>query len=344
MFVLSQILTDIEEVLGTCNTDLIFRRLDSALDLLQPMLPTDSNIGFLDLCTQNCVITLPDFVEIPLAVNVAGHPADFRNKWYEHHLNGPGSECCGENCTFGWENQGLFPCFRDLMAPSYLIAMSDASEGTPMPSMIVYGLDEDDKPLYSCQGTAQQKPGLILPITSGVFSLAILEGAPKVKTITQIFKPITNNFVRLVALDSGRANGTLIGYYRPEEQSPAYRRVKLSGTCNTQTGCSTQFAPEEDCCSSEMKTTWARMRYQRRQQPITSINDVIFVPSREAVINAVEAIKQYRTNNKEEGDKFLGFARAALEEKQESLEGPNNFNAQYPNEGTYGGGGLCNMI
>jgi hypothetical protein len=345
MFVFNEVQYDVEEVLGTCvakEPQLVFSRVNSALDLLQPMLPTDSNIGVLDTCvTHNCEITLPYFVEAPLAVNVAGHPADFRNKWYEHHLNGPGSQCCGENCTFGWQNEGLYPTFRDLTRPSYLAAFSDAAE-TPIPSITIFGEDINGKPLYSCHGDNCQSPGLVLPITSGVFSLALLEGAPRVRRITQVVKPVTCNFVRLIAFDEGRQNGTLIGYYRPEEQAPAYRRLKLSGTCNDFNGCSAQFNSSQS--NDFHHSTWARMRYQKRQMPITTINDVIFVPSREALINAVEAVKQQRANNFDQANKYLAFARAALEERQEMLEGPNTFIAQYPNEGTYGGGGLPNMV
>lgn len=345
MFVVNQILDDLREVLGGCELPVMFRRLDAALDLIQPMLPTDSNIGVMDICTYNCEITLPDWIETPLAINIAGHPANFRNKWYEHHLNGVGSECCGSNCTFGWQNQGLYPTFRDLMQPSYLAAFSDTDLGTPIKSITIFGEDENGKPLYSEQTVnGLQQPGLVIPILFGAFAFAQMELPTKVKRITQIRKPVTNDFVRLIAFDENRENGTLIGYYRPEEQAPAYRRVKLSGTCNQNTGCGTNFA-NQDCCDLEtFRTTWARMRYQKRQAPITSVNDIIFVPSREAVINAVEAIRQYRSNNKEEGDKYLGFARAALEEKQESLEGPNYFQAQYPEGNTYGGGGVPNMI
>lgn len=334
MYVVNQILADLEEVLSDCTQATIFRRLDSALDLLTPMLPTDSNIGVMDVCTFNCHLTLPNEVEVPLAINVDGRPSDFRNKWYEHHLNGPGTECCGENCTFGWENQGLYPTFRDLTEPSQLFAMADQDEGTTPPTIKIFGEDENGKPLYSCQGDECMKPGLILPIIHGNFAGTVLEGSPKVKRIFQVYKPITCGFVRLVALDSGHTDGTLIGYYRPEEQAPAYRRIMLSGMC----------APKDCGDNTTLRSTWARMRYQRRQQPITSVNDILFVPSREAIIFAVEAINQYRTNNKDEGDKYLGFARSALEEKQESLEGPNSFQAQFPNNGTYGGDQMWNMI
>lgn len=344
MFVVSEIRGDLEEVLETCDTTIIFRRLNAALDLLQPMLPTDSNIGLMDICTQNCVLTLPNEVETPLAINVAGHPADFRNKWYEHHLNGVGSTCCGEICSFGWENQGLFPTFRDLIKPSYLFAFSEQDEGNSK-SLIVYGIDENDKPLYSCQGTEEQKPGLLVPIIYGVFGVALTDGMPKVKKIFGVSKPSTNSFVRFVAMDSGRPDqGTLVGYYRPDELAPAYRRVKVSGTCNPTNGCSTNFNSDDCCDPSKEASTWVRMRYQRRQASIISYNDLVMVPSKEAVLQAVEAVNQYRIDASDEGDKFLAKARGFLEEKQASLEGPNFFNAQYPNDGTYGGGGLGNMI
>lgn len=344
MFIVRQHLADFEEVIGTCDLSTIFRRLDSALDLIGSMLPTDSSIGVMDICTQDCEVTLPDEVEVPLAVNVAGHPASFRNKWYEHHLNGVGSECCGQSCSFGWQNQGLYPVFRELTEPCQLLAFCD-SPLNPIPSITIYGEDENGKPLYSCQGDGCQTRGLILPIMSGSLSLAPLEGSPKVKRIYQVTKPATCDFVRLIALDPGRQEGTLIGYYRPDEQVPAYRRLKLTGWCNQNTGCSTSFSPDQNCCDPAlMKLTWVRMRYQKKQQPITSINDLIAVPSKEALLQALEAVKQYRANNKDEGDKYLAAAREFLEAKQESLEGPNSFQAQYPDGGTYGGDQIHNMI
>jgi len=348
MFIVNEILGDLREVIGSCENSLLFRRIDAAMDLLSPMLPTDSNIGIMDVCAQDCIVTLPYEVEVPLAVNIQGQPADFRNKWYEHHLNGVGSTCCGEVCTYGWENQGLYPTFRDIRKPSYLFAFSDAAEpGTSYPSIKIFGEDINGKPLYSCQGDNCQVPGLILPITSGVYNMALLEGAPKVKKITQVIKPATCNFVRLVAYDDSRQEGTLIGYYRPEEQAPAYRRIKYSGTCvgASQASCTSNPPAPVDCCdTTTLRTAWIRMRYQRRQMPITSINDIVLCPSRQSVVYAVEAVDQFRNNNTEEGNKFMAMARAALEEKQESLEGPNYFNAQYPKDRVYGGDGIENMI
>lgn len=348
MFIVNSIINDLREALGQCTESVIFRRLDQALSLLQPMLPTDSNIGVMDLCVTNCEFTLPYYVEIPLAVNIGGHPADFHNKWYEHHLNGVGSTCCGEACTFSWQNEGLYPVFRDPLTPSYVACYMDGTpQATITQSIKIFGEDADGKPLYSEQGTTGVfEPGLIIPITSGVFSLSTLAGSPKIKRITQVVKPLTNNFVRLVAYDSDRQEGTLLGYYRPDETAPNYRRMKLTGLCSTRGRCTGGgFEPSSNCCDpSLMHVTWVRMRYQRRQNPITSVNDIIFVPSTMAVIFAVQAARQYVATNSAEGDKYLALARGALEEKQESLEGPNYFVAQYPNDQVYGGDGVCNMI
>lgn len=326
MITVGEIFSEIQAVLGTCDEAVTYSKLNEAIEELANIANWDPMVIYMDICTQGCEITLPDDIEVPLAINVGGVPTDFRNKWFEFHLNGPGAECCASGCTYTWSDKGMFPTFRDPVHASQIVAYpEDAEDATA--NVRVYGFDECDKWIMSqdCNGVLQD--GFDVPVIFGVGSG--MTTSQKVKRITRISKTVTQSFVKIVALDPGRCSGgTLLGIIRPNITEPQYRRIRISGA-----GC----VGLENCC-----TTWVRMRARRKTFKVSQFSDAIPLHSVTALKMMCQAIKKYEADLITEYATYFQSAKAALEREQKSRSGPNQIKIQFQHD--YAGKPCDNMI
>lgn len=322
MITVGEIEEEVKAVLGTCQDSIFYSKLNEAIEALANLGNWDPMVMFMDICTQGCEITLPDDVEVPLAVNVGGHPADFRNKWFEFHLNGPGSEGCGCSCSFSWNDKGEFPTFRDPVQASTISAYPQGTEIGDK-SLRVYGFDDCNKWIMSPDCDGVLKDGFDVPIISG-FGAGII--APyKVKRITRVSKPITDSYITLVANDPGSSRGTLLGVIRPNIKEPAYRRITISGT-----SCPPNF-------------NWVRMRYRRKTFKVDSLTDAIPLHSVSAIKMMCMAIRKYENDLADEYAKYKALAKEELQLEQKSRSGPNQIKIQFQNGG-YAGSPCQNMV
>lgn len=326
MITVGEIFSEIQAVLGTCDEAVTYSKLNEAIEELANIANWDPMVIYMDICTQGCEITLPDDIEVPLAINVGGTPADFRNKWFEFHLNGPGTECCSDGCDYKWSDKGMFPTFRDPIHASQIVAYpEDAEDATA--NVRVYGFDECDKWIMSqdCNGVLQD--GFDVPVIFGVG--AGMTTSQKVKRITRISKTVTQSFVKIVALDPGRCSGgTLLGIIRPNITEPMYRRINISGS-----GC----VGLNGCC-----TTWVRMRARRKTFKVSQFSDAIPLHSVTALKMMCQAIKKYEADLITEYATYFQSAKAALEREQKSRSGPNQIKIQFQHD--YAGKPCDNMI
>lgn len=330
MITVGEIEEDVKAVLGTCSDEVFFSKLNEAIEELANLGNWDPMVMFMDICTTNCEITLPDDVEVPLAINVGGHPADFRNKWFEFHLNGPGSQCCDGSCSYSWNDKGEFPTFRDPIKPSKIAAYPEGSESMGL-NVRVYGYDDCDKWIMTADCDGVLKDGFDVPILSGI-GIGMTTNQ-KVKRITRVSKPITSSFIRLVALDPGTHQGTtLLGVIRPNIKEPSFRRITVSGAgTGTLSNC--------QAC-----TGWVRMRFRRRTFKVDSRTDAIPLHSVTAIKMMAMAIRKYENDLLEEYAKYFSAAKEALQREQKSRSGPNQIKIQFQN-GSYAGSGCGrNMI
>lgn len=329
MIIVSEIAEEVRRVLGQCDDQELYARLNEAIHELSAEGNWNPAVGIMDICTSGCDITLPDDVEVPLAINVGGVPAEFRNKWFQYHLNGPGSQCCSSTCSFSWTDQGEFPTFRDPVKPSLVAAYPERAEEAGI-NIRVYGYDVNDKWIMSedCNGTLED--GFLVPVMFGMGS-GMTTGV-KVKRITRVSKPLTNGFVKLVALDPGSHDGgTLLGLFRPSDTNPHFRRITVSGA-----GC-------KDLCGCTTTKTWVRMQYSRRNVKINSMDDPIFLHSPTAIKQMVQAIKKYEADLGDESEKYRLLAKASLMRQQKRQNGPNQIKIVFDRH-TYGGRPGDNMI
>lgn len=328
MIIVGDVENEIKRVLGTCSDDEFYSKLNEAIEELANLGNWDPMVIYLDICTQNCEITLPDDIEVPLAINVGGYPANFKNKWFEFHLNGPGSECCG-SCDSSWTDKGNFPTFRDPIQPSQVAAYPEGTE-TNSTSIKVYGYDECGKWIMTadCNGVLQD--GFDVPVLSGIGSGMTV--AQKVKRITRVSKPITNSYIKLVALDPGEhSGGTLLGLFRPNITEPSFRRISVSGS-------PTQVLSNGECVC----TTWVRMRARRKTFKVTQLSDPIPLHSVTALKMMCQAIKKYEADLLSEYGGYLSAAKDALQREQKSRSGPNQIKIQFQH--AYAGRPGINMI
>lgn len=328
MITVGEIFTDIQGVLGTCDETQTYNKLNEAIENLANLGNWDPMVVYLDICTKGCEITLPDDIEVPLAINVGGSPSDFRNKWFEFHLNGPGSECCPSACDFSWNDKGDFPTFRDPINPSMIAAYPTVEEDMTA-SVRVYGYDETDKWIMTpdCNGVLQD--GFQVPVLFGIGSGMMV--SQKVKRITRVSKTVTNGFLKLVAIDPGNAvGGTLLGLFRPNITEPGFRRITVSGNGTDRFG---------DCNSC---LTWVRMRARRKNYKVTQLSDAIPLHSVTAIKMMCQAIKKYEADLAEEYLKYKSLAKDALMDEQKSRSGPNQIKVQFQH--AYAGSPCQNMI
>lgn len=331
MITVGEIFTQIQAVLGTCSEEETYSKLNEAIEELANLGNWDPMVIYMDICTQACEITLPDDIEVPLAINVGGAPTDFRNKWFEFHMNGPGTECCPSSCSFAWNDKGDFPTFRDPIKPS-LVAAYPTREEDMTASVKVYGYDECNKWIMTndCNGVLQD--GFDVPVLFGIGSG--MTTRQKVKRITRISKTITNGYVKIVALDPGNhhGGGTLLGLIRPNITEPSFRRITISGNGTDRFG-------DHACC-----TNWVRMRARRKTMKVTQLSDPIPLHSVTAIKQMVQAIKKYEADLLEQYAQYMEAAKLSLEREQKSRSGPNQIRIQFQTSYAGSGCGGRNMI
>lgn len=323
MILVRDIQPDLYEAIGNCKDDYLFRKLTSAVELLVNKGPWGSMTASVDICSQRCEITLPPDVDAPLAVNIGGRPADFRNKWFEFHLNGPGSQCCGQTCYRSWEWIGEVPTFRDVESPSRLIAVPMSDEGNTK-SIWVYGYDEKGQEIWTQCGS-EWREGMPVAVILGSGAGTMSER--KVSRITRVYKPETIGPVKLIAVDFDSYGGTLIGSYAPSEGWPTYKRIKISPTAFR----GIDWA--DNCCQ-----TWVRLGFKMKHPSFSSMADPIFINSRQAVVRAVQAVIKLDKNLLKEGGDYLTAALAFLRDRDSVESGPNTFQMQFQAKGFAGHG------
>jgi hypothetical protein len=294
------------EYLGSCKDETAFDYLTRAQAVLAAKSLWRPLEGYMDICVSDRCVTLPRGVKTPLAINIDGQPTLPTDRWFEFHLNGPGSyggdwETSNSGgwvgCQGQWVDLGRTVQFQDILQPSKLVAVVDVPEdGTGSQSLWVYGYDQDDRwiqtrdlcnpevirdgmpvPMVYGYPLPYQPLQLKAPTPAQLLSPTLEGSAEKilVKRITRVTKPVTKGFVSLVAWDPGRPNGTsMIGQYWPQDTEPAYTRIRLAS----------HLCPPGN--------TWVRMRYRKETFKITSGEDLIPLMSPQAILLMVKALRK----------------------------------------------------
>lgn len=281
MFV-SDLIDDLKssDVLGICDTTVIFRVLSDAVRLISNQGILDPSLGEMDLCVCDGCVTLPSDVETVLAVNSSGAPTLLRDQWYQYHLNGTGSE--GYTPFFYTDIIGQVATFRDPSHPVALVAEVESAVDSNK-KLRVFGWDVNGKRIYTVGSNGTLEDGFLVPTVFG-FSQPNL-AAPLVARIDMIQKDLTNGFVRLLAVNEDGSPHTLIGLYRPNETVPRYQRMHTQAK------------------------NWLRIKYKKRDFEVRTTRDWINIDNREVILLAVKAVNARR---KDQVEKAIALESEAI--------------------------------
>lgn len=249
------------DVFGTCDDSYVFARLTDAVSLIANQGIVDPLIGEMDIGVCDGCVALPPEVEVPLAVNIDGHPTLVRDEWFQYHINGAGSnKWCDWNYT---DYLGRTSVFKNPSSPVRLVVEVESIKDSQA-EIRVFGWDNDGKRIYSDDGSGTLTDGILVPAIYG-FSVPH-PTAPLIARIDRVQKSPTNGFVKLIAVEQDGTPHTTIGYYRPDETNPDYARIRVPGR------------------------TWIRVKYKKKNFEIRSQNDWINIRNREVVILAAKAV------------------------------------------------------
>jgi len=286
--------TEVRKILGACDEDHMFERISQAVEVLSHSGDFDPLLGYLDICVDSQCVTLPREVETVLAVNIAGRPAIGRDQFFSFHLNGPGDT--GGRIAWEWSDQPWSPLYRDLVAPTKLVAFL-ASEEDENKELWVYGYDENQKWVRSQNAAGLWVNGYQVPT---IFGVAVPDdGAPTFTRVTRVRKVEFVDDVRLASYDNDDASGTLLGIYEWDETDPMYRRIKLGH-----------------------EAEWVRIGYKKRVYSIKSETDLIPLPSRVPLFMMLRALVQYDDKDIVGGAEYEAHARRLLTEAIWSQQSP----------------------
>ena len=281
MFRVIDVYDEAKKIIGACDDVKLFRWLGDAVTLIANKGDFEGWKGWVDICAVGCkckdcghscgqacgrrLISLPREVEVPLAVNIGGHPALGLHQLFNFHLNGPGD--CKHDCEWTWQDGGGFHAtVRDIVVPSKLIAYLSTKDDNGK-SLIVFGYDDAGNVLKRQEGGVWHN-GYRVPT---IFGTAVPDvGAPKIARITGIFKDESVGSIRLSTIDDSDTTGLTLGVYEPDETLPQYRRIILNRACN-----------------------WARVAYMKTNPTFNSKFDHIPLKSRVGFLLGVTARKMY---------------------------------------------------
>lgn len=300
--IVADIYDDVAGLVGPVGRGKVFDHITEALEALNNKGQWDGMDGYIDITTDDDTVTLPRYVEVPISVNIGGRPATMRNKWFEFHLNGPGS--CGSSCSWTWDDRGDVVTISDPCDPFQLIAIP----ALPIDNgkfIRVLGYDEDGKWIRSTNpDTDELDDGLWLEMDDAL--VAPETDATYFSRIERIIKDETSGFVTLQGFDESRNTITTLGYYYPDETEPTYRRIRLNGSCE-----------------------WVRMRYRKRTLKVTSLTDQLHLKSKLAVMCMCRSLASLKAGEFAKAGEMEKKALQYIAEEQMSRNPAETFSFQF---------------
>lgn len=208
---------DAKLVLGDCDGPTLKRRVTEAIDILANMgdATWDGMIGEITIAVDNfCgTVTLPREVLKPLSINIDGCPTFPRDKWFEYHLNGPGTKF--RDIEAAWDEGMEVSVIRE---PEEMTELSFESQtvNDDGKTITIFYDDEDDR---------RQRETITLDFASPP------ETSFKIKRIHEVVKDETEGWVKMFYI---LPSPTLAGWYFPDERAPLYRRVRVRASNSIQ--------------------------------------------------------------------------------------------------------------
>lgn len=163
MFV-SEIYDECAEILGTTDTNRVFRKIQQAVQTLMESGHWTHTTAEVDVCTgwDRCSLALPRGIDVPLAVNVDGSPTYFRNRLFQYHVNKGGVY---NSVEWAWDDRGYVATLMDIIQPSQIVAVAESNNDVGK-KIRVLGTDQNNRILRSRMPNGMGVDGLLIPIHS----------------------------------------------------------------------------------------------------------------------------------------------------------------------------------
>jgi hypothetical protein len=283
MFV-KDILPDLPEAIGHCTNETAFRRLTDAVRLLTNKTLIDSQVGEIAVCVCGNFATLPPEVQTILGMTVDGCPTILRDQWFQYHINGPG-DTGYTPFPFGDILGNNFPTIRDPAEPVKVAARIAAASDSNK-QLRCFGWAENGDRIMTTNADGTMEDGFLVPTIFG--KILTNADAPPIAKFDRVYKETTADMVEMFGVDPDTDTAiTLLGKYRPRENTPAYTRIRTP------------------------QTQVVRVKYKRRVFEIEDQYDWIPVENREALLHAVRAVKlrlDFKYSAAREAEEFAGKA------------------------------------
>lgn len=303
--IFADVVDDFSRIFGFIGIDKLMDKATEAVELLANKNASwDGLVGWVDILTdQFHFVTLPRYVETILAININSRPSEFRNQWFQYHLNGPGSSW--QSCLAP-QDAGETVTFRDVNYPLNLVAIPDLSSDNDT-EMRGYGYFQGKRIMtIDSQGVMQDG----FPITCNVSGAT--NSTQFVDRIERITKAQSNGFIKLLGFDATRNLEVVVGYYEPDESEPKYRRMRLHETAAT-----------------------VRLKYRKRTLKVTSLTTPLHLKSRQAIIRMATALNFMDKKDYPSADVEMKLAESMLMDEQRSSNPLDNPQIQFSDTTQY---------
>jgi hypothetical protein len=249
-----------------------------------------------DLDASQGYVTLPRRCEAILGITVDSAPRTPFSRWYSFVPGGPGQVTSSGHCgpELILDAGDNHPIFRDSPYDSFRLRIkvpstSDRDTGN---YVVLKGTDADGNPVYSADGSE----GLLLNLASAENTTT-----QYFSSLTGVFKPLTNGYLTLWAVNSAGAE-TQIGEYEPGETNIGYRRYRIVRAENA-------------------ATPVVRALCKRRFIPVLSESDDIIPDNMGALKLGLISLKYEDTNDLERATEYFQRALSLLNAELKEARG-----------------------
>lgn len=303
MIPVSDVLADVKRVLGGCDDATAYSRINDAVEILSSEAIWDPAVGYIDIRVgSDGMVTLPAQVDTVLAVTVNGRPSQGHDFWFQFHLNGPGS--CSQQAAWHWSDALPVSTYAQLSGSGEFLSASAESSSDTTKRLRVFGYGVSGNWIRTLEDGVWVD-GFLVPIVYGS-PLQSNPNAPKIAVIERVEKDETAGMIRLYA-SSGELGAVprRIGFYRPKETLPQYRRLRVGPKCSC-----------------------VRVAFRKTNEKLSEPSDLIHLHSRYAIVLMVKSLKKMDEDRLEEALQYKQMAVALLTSKQDAQEIPSGPSVQ----------------
>ena len=177
-------------------------------------------------CAVKGCITLPYELEVPLKIRVDGGIGTIWSKFYEFY-SVHDMEKCTPAADAMYEDPNTFATVYDLPNSYCRVGVQGTAAEEDGAYLIVSGKDASGREIFT-DHQGQKISGEYLRIEQGKLRYTQVPFAQ----ITNVKKSITNGYVQLLWYRAETGDKGFLSDYTPYEETPEYRRFKLTGRCS----------------------------------------------------------------------------------------------------------------